>query len=124
MEPKDVIEIWIKRFNAGDANGLANLYAVNAINDQVVFNKPLQGREEIKSMFELEFGRAEMVCIKENLLVAEDWVVLEWSDPLGLRGCGFFKIRSEHIIFQRGYYDQLSFFRIHGLPVPERYLDQ
>jgi hypothetical protein len=26
------------------------------------------------------------------------------------------------IVFQRGYFDQLSFFRLQGLPVPETYL--
>jgi hypothetical protein len=45
--------------------------------------------------------------------------ILEWSDPLGLRGCGFFHILDEKIAFQRGYWDKLSFLRLHGLPLPK-----
>ena len=40
------------------------------------------------------------------------------SDPLGLRGCGFFRIRDGRIVFQRGYWDKLTFLRQHGLPLP------
>ena len=44
---------------------------------------------------------------------------LEWRDPLGLRGCGFFRIADGLIRFQRGYWDRLSFLRQHGLPIPD-----
>ena len=43
--------------------------------------------------------------------------ILEWRDPLGLRGCSFFHIRNNKIAFQRGYWDRLSFLKQHGLPV-------
>jgi hypothetical protein len=33
-------------------------------------------------------------------------------------------VRDGQIVFQRGYFDQLSFFRRQGLPVPETYLGQ
>jgi hypothetical protein len=33
-----------------------------------------------------------------------------------LRGCGFFHVRDGKIAFQRGYWDKLSFLRLHGLP--------
>ena len=52
-----------------------------------------------------------MVCIVE--------AILEWKDPLGVRGCGFFHVVNDRIVFQRGYWDKLTFLRIHGLPVPE-----
>ena len=48
----------------------------------------------------------------------EAWAILEWRDPLGLRGCGFFHVRSSLIQFQRGYWDKLSFLRMHELPLP------
>lgn len=121
MTPKDVVTTWIQRFNAGDVDGLASLYAVDAVNHQVIMD-PLVGREAIRRMFQIEFGRAKMVCVQENLLESGDWAILEWSDPLGLRGCGFFLVKDGEIVFQRGYFDQLSFFRIQGLPVPDRYL--
>ncbi len=55
MTPKEVVEIWIDRFNQTDVDGLADLYAPDAINDQVVFSEPLQGRPAIRRLFELEF---------------------------------------------------------------------
>ena len=121
MTPREVVREWIARFNAGDVAGLANLYAEDAVNHQVV-TEPLRGRAAIRRMFEVEFGRARMVCIEENLLEDGDWAALEWRDPLGLRGCGFFRVAGDRIVFQRGYFDQLSFFRIQGLPVPDTYL--
>ena len=92
-------------------------YLTNATNHQVVF-EPLQGKQAIKKMFEEEFARAEMVCIIENIFEDGDWAILEWKDPKGLRGCGFFQIKNDKIIFQRGYWDMLSFLRQQGLPLP------
>ena len=83
---------------------------------------PLRGRAAIRHMFEVEFARANMTCVVENLFADGEWAILEWSDPNGLRGCGFFQIRDGQIQFQRGYFDQLSFFRLQGIPVPESYL--
>lgn len=121
MTPKELVEEWVARFNRADVAGLASLYAPDAVNHQVV-TEPLQGREAIRGMFEIEFGRAKMTCIKENLFECGEWAILEWRDPLGLRGCGFFHVQDDQIVFQRGYFDQLSFFKLQGLPVPESYL--
>jgi hypothetical protein len=55
----------------------------------------------------------------ENLFNDGDWAILEWKDPLDLRGCGFFQIKQGLIVFQRGYWDKLSFLRAHKLPVTE-----
>jgi limonene-1,2-epoxide hydrolase len=123
MSPKALVEEWVRRFNAGDVEGLARLYAPGAVNHQVVM-EPLRGREAIRRMFEIEFGRAEMVCLVENIFADGEWAILEWRDPKGLRGCGFFQVRDGEIVFQRGYFDQLSFFRQQGLAVPENYLAQ
>ena len=122
--PKDVVRSWIERFNAADSDGLADLYAVDAVNDQVVFSAPLQGREAIREMFEIEFSRATMVCIEERIYECGDTAILQWRDPLGLRGCGFFQIRDGQIVHQKGYFDQLSFFKVQGLEVPDDYLGQ
>jgi limonene-1,2-epoxide hydrolase len=121
MTPRELVREWIARFNAGDADGLAALYAPDAVNHQVV-TEPLHGRDAIRQLFATEFARATMVCIEEALFEDGDWAILEWRDPLGLRGCGFFCVRRGQIVFQRGYFDQLSFFRQQGLPVPEAYL--
>ena len=59
-----------------------------------------------------------MVCQIENIFQDGDWAILEWSDPKGLRGCGFFKVVDDKIVLQRGYFDELSFLRQQGLPLP------
>lgn len=122
MTPKQVVKRWVECFNQADIDGLVALYAEDAINHQVVMD-PLRGRTAIRQMFDTEFARAEMTCLIENLLEAEDWAILEWRDPKGLRGCGFFQVKNGLIVFQRGYFDQLSFFRQQGLPIPPSYLE-
>ena len=116
MTPRQVVEEWVERFNRGDAAGLAELYHPDAVNHQVT-QAPVEGREAIGAMFTREFAAAEMVCLPEAFHEAGDVVALEWRDPLGLRGCGFFTVRQGRIVFQRGYWDKLSFLRLHGLPV-------
>ena len=39
-------------------------------------------------------------------------------------GCGFFTVKDGRIVHQKGYYDQLSFFKAQGLPVPDDYLEE
>ena len=121
LRPRELVEEWVRRFNAADVDGLAALYAEDAVNHQVV-TEPLVGRHAIRQLFEVEFGRAEMTCIVEQILEDGEWAVMEWKDPKGLRGCGFFQVRDGRIVFQRGYFDQLSFFRQQGLSVPAQYL--
>lgn len=117
--PIQVVRAWVEAFNNRDLGALGACYAPDAINHQVA-ETPVEGRSAIISRFREEFARAEMVCIVEHLFEDGDWAILEWKDPLGLRGCGFFHVRSGEIVFQRGYWDKLSFLRLHGLPLPER----
>jgi hypothetical protein len=118
MSPKDVIKKWVTAFNGKDTDTIANLYHESAINHQVM-NSPVEGKAAIRQMFADDFARAEMVCIVENIFQDGEWAILEWRDPLGLRGCGFFHIVDGKIIFQRGYWDKLSFLRQHGMPIPQ-----
>ena len=115
--PKAVVESWVRAFNNADVAALASLYSPDAVNHQVA-EAPVNGREAIRRMFEREFSAAEMTCIVENQLEDGEWAVLEWRDPLGLRGCGVFRIVDGKITFQRGYWDKLSFLRQHKLPMP------
>lgn len=119
MEPVQLIENWVLAFNRGNADELAALYAEDAVNHQVV-TEPVHGRDAIRNMFAKEFGRANMTCQIENLFQDGDWAILEWSDPLGLRGCGFFQIKNDEIVIQRGYFDQLTFLKIQGLPIEKQ----
>ncbi len=116
MTPRAVLEKWISLFNARDIDGLAALYAEDATNHQVAADA-VTGREAIRAMFAREFAGAEMVCIPEAIHEAGDVVALEWRDSNGLRGCGFFTVRNDLITFQRGYWDKLSFLRLHNLPL-------
>jgi limonene-1,2-epoxide hydrolase len=116
MTPKQIVETWVERFNASDAAGMAALYAEDAINHQVM-QDPVHGRAALLAMFEADFARAKMICQIETIHEAGEVAILEWSDPLGLRGCGFFTIRNDLIVFQRGYWDKLSFLKMHGLAI-------
>ena len=114
VRPTDVVARWVELFNAADVEGLAALYAEDAVNHQVVA-EPVVGREAIAEMFRREFSDAEMTCIPEVIHDAGETTILEWIDPAGLRGCGFFTIRDGRIVFQRGYWDKLSFLRLHNV---------
>ena len=116
MTPKEVVTIWITAFNKSDANALAALYSEDAVNHQVA-NEPITGKANIHQMFVTEFAHAEMICIPENIFEDGEWAILEWKDPKGLRGCGFFHIQKDKIIFQRGYWDKLSFHKLHHIPL-------
>ncbi len=117
MTPRQLVESWVDAFNRADADALAALHADNAVNHQVA-EAPVAGREAIRRMFAAGFETADMTCMIENLFEDGEWAILEWRDPLGLRGCGFFQIVDGRIRFQRGYWDKLSFLRMHGLPLP------
>jgi hypothetical protein len=117
MRPRDLIEKWVEAFNEGNAERISEFYHEDAINHQVT-NEPIVGKIAIRKMFENEFSQADMTCIIENIFEDDNWAILEWKDPLGLRGCGFFQIENEKIKFQRGYWDKLSFLRQHKLPIP------
>ena len=118
MRPRDLVQAWVEAFNRADAEGLAAFYTEDAVNHQVA-ESPVHGREAIRRMFVSGFATATMHCIVEHIFEDGDWAILEWRDPLGLRGCGFFHVLDGKIVLQRGYWDKLSFLRTQGLPVPD-----
>jgi hypothetical protein len=117
MTPEALVRDWVAAFNTADADAMAAFYAEDAINHQVV-RDPVVGRQAIREMFAAEFAVADMVCEIENLFEDGEWAILEWTDPKGLRGCGFFHVVDGLIVFQRGYFNELSFLRQQGLPLP------
>ncbi|MEQ1490719.1 MAG: nuclear transport factor 2 family protein [Terricaulis sp.] len=114
MSPRDRVRAWVEAFNNADVEGLAAMYSEDAINHQVA-NELVVGRAAIRTMFAEGFAQAEMVCIPDNIFEDGGWAILEWKDPKGLRGCGFFQFQNGVIVFQRGYWDKLSFIKLHGL---------
>ena len=113
MKPRELVQVWVEAFNRAEVDTLASLYHEDAINHQVA-GSPVKGRSAIREMFWNGFAAAEMTCIVENLFQDGEWAMLEWRDPKGLRGCGFFHIQHDKIAFQRGYWDKLSFLKSHG----------
>ena len=99
MKPREIILSFVVHFNKADAQGLSELYHETAINHQVN-TEPVIGKKAIEEMFEREFALAGMVCIVENIFEDGEWAILEWKDPLGLRGCGFFHVVDGKIVFQ------------------------
>src|SRR4051812_47750515 len=118
MQPRELVQAWIVAFNRADPDALAAFYTEDAVNHQVV-ESPVQERRAIRDMFAAGFAAAEMACIPENIFEEGEWAILEWRDPLGLRGCGFFHVREGKIVFQRGYWDKLSFMRSQGVKLPD-----
>ncbi len=116
MTPREIVKLWVEAFNNADAETIAGLYAEHAIKHQVN-NDPIEGRNAIRQMFATEFSRAKMTCVPENIFEDGEWGILEWKDPKGLRGCGFFRIIDDKIRFQRGYVDKLTFHILHSIPL-------
>lgn len=114
MSSKELVTQWVAAFNAADVLALKALYAPDAVNHQMP-NEKIEGREAIAVMFQQEFAQANMVCIPIQLIAEGNWVVLEWRDPNGLQGCGFFHIENGLIHTQRGYWDKLSFLKLNKL---------
>lgn len=116
LSPKELVNKWVDAFNSGDVDAIVSLYDNDATNHQVA-NEPVVGIEAIRKMFTDEFSIANMICIVEHIFEDGQWAILEWRDPLGLRGCGFFHVVNGKILFQRGYWDKLSFLKQHNLPI-------
>lgn len=108
LRPKEVICKWVDAFNSHDVESIVSLYHDNATNHQVT-NDPVIGIDAIREMFTVEFSTADMTTIVENIFEDGQWAILEWKDPLGLRGCGFFHVVNEKILFQRGYWDKRAY---------------
>jgi limonene-1,2-epoxide hydrolase len=118
MQPRQLVHAWVEAFNRADAQALAGFYSEDAVNHQVA-EAEFHGREAIRDMFTAGFATAKMVCIAERIFEDGEWAILEWRDPLGLRGCGFFQVVDGKIVFQRGYWDKLTFLKAQGRPLPE-----
>lgn len=126
MTPKELVRAFHRAFVSRDVDALIALYADDAVNHQVA-EEPLRGKGAIRRGFE-EFFRAFPNETTEVLNLFEDgeWGIWEWRGgsadaPPGspvVHGCGFFHVQGGKIVFQRGYWDKLTFLCAHGLPVP------
>jgi steroid delta-isomerase-like uncharacterized protein len=134
MEPKQLLRIWIDAFQRWETDAVVACYADEAVNLQVAAGEPAVGIEQIRNdTAEFFRGFPDAWSRVENLLGDGDWAAWEWvgggtfmgefygNQPTGetfeIRGCGFFNFRDGKIVFQRGYWDKLSWFKQVGLPI-------
>ena len=104
MSAEALIEQWVALFNAGDAAGIAELHAEDGVNHQIAL-APVVGRPAIADFHRETFAGGPLTCTPLNLVVEGEWGALEWTDPDGFRGCGFFQVRDGLIMHQRGYWE-------------------
>jgi limonene-1,2-epoxide hydrolase len=70
-----------------------------------------------KIAFDFAAVQKPLTALMNQLFQRYNKKLLEWKDPKGLRGCGFFQIENGKIIFQRGYWDKATWFGQVGLPI-------
>jgi hypothetical protein len=112
VSTRRTIEAWVERFNAGDVAAISALYAEDAVNHQIPL-EPVVGRAAIEEFHRRTFSAGPLTCTPINLVVDGEWAALEWTDPDGMRGCGFFQVRDGLIALQRGYWDSAQLKVIH-----------
>ena len=133
-ESKKLIRKWIDAFTRKDLEAVMDCYADDAVNFQVAAGAPAVGIEQIrKDTAEFFKGFPDAYSIVENIIADEDWAAWEWngggtfsgefygSQPTGkryeLRGSGFLQFKDGKIIYQRGYWDKLTWFGQIGLKI-------
>ena len=75
MSAKSIVKKWVNAFHNADVDALASLYAADATHHPVA-DEPVVGRENIRAMFEREFGAANKTCIVENVFEDGEWAIL------------------------------------------------
>ena len=76
-------------------------------------NDAVHGHIAIGKMFASEFKeKPQMVCIPVQIIAQNEWAALEWTDPNGYCGCGFFQIINDCILTLRGYWVKLSLLKV------------
>ena len=133
-DSKKLLQNWIDAFQRCDVDAVVAFYADDAVNFQMAAGEPAVGIEQIRRDTEEFFrGFPDAWSRVDNLIGDGGWAAWEWfgggtfvgefygNQPTGktfeLRGCGFFNFRDGKIIYQRGYWDKLSWFKQVGLPI-------
>lgn len=117
MRAIDVVQKWVELFNAADVDTIMGLYADEA-SLHVAFAPPIEGKGGIRGSFEQYFAAGKLHCNVEHVHDAGESAVLEWRDSMGLLGVNVYEVRGGRIVRQRNYFDQLTFFRKLGIPLP------
>ena len=115
MTANEIATAWLQTYNEGNAQALAQFYHPEAVHDRVA-DITLEGSAAIRKKYEEEFATARLQCRIENIHEADPWIILEWQDSMGFRGCVFFKIENQQIVHQKSYWDSLSYMKHYNLP--------
>jgi len=99
-KPREVVQMWLEALNRADSDVLAGFYAKDAI-DLQMNGEQVEGRAAIHAVFTRHFERDRPTRVAENFLKDGEWVVLEWHDPPGGRGCSVFRVPYGRIATQR-----------------------
>ena len=133
-DSKSLLRTWIGAFQSCELDAVIACYADDAVNLQVAAGEPSLGIEQIRrDTAEFFQGFPDAWSRVENLIGDGDRAAWEWvgggtfagefygNQPTGrtfeIRGCGFFTFRDSKIVYQRGYWDKLSWFSQIGLPI-------
>lgn len=125
--PRAVVIAFFEAFNRHDVEGMAALYAADAVNHQMP-SEPLRGREAIRRSFVEAFQAVpDMGCKVVHVMEDGDWGAAEWEGwgtarapdggarPYRMNGCGFFQVRGGLVVQQRGYWDSATMARQAGV---------
>lgn len=116
MRPKEIVTKWVKRFNAGDAAGIAELYHEDAVNHQVT-QEPVVGRGATRALFAREFAAAKMVCIVEAIHEAGEVAALEMARPARTARLRLLYCAGRAYRFPARLLGQALIPKMHGLPI-------
>ncbi|MBU2959161.1 nuclear transport factor 2 family protein [Paracoccus sp. 1_MG-2023] len=102
MSHIELLRKWVEAFNTGHVETMAMLYADHAVNFQTK-NLLSVGKSAIIRGFVEEFSRPRISRSVDNIHEDGEWMILEWKDALGYRGCQIFQMAGGSIVLQRGY---------------------
>ena len=129
---KHLVEKWAEAYNSHNADAIAELYHDDAVNTQIPYPSPVQGREGIRAVYKKTFQAFPDIRLEvEKLLENGDGAAIEWvfkgtmsgdfagHPPTGrgfnMRGCEAFQFREGKIISQHGYWDKQTMFSQLGI---------
>lgn len=81
--PQEFLEQQVKLLQAGDAAGLAQRYAEDAV--FVRFDRIAQGRDEIRKLFEDYLAEQPQITGMDGLQVTDDLILYQAAEQLGGR---------------------------------------
>lgn len=117
MNNRDILDKFLEFYNSKNIDELVNLYTEDATNYQIA-NEPVVGKEQIRKMFTDQFSKVKTHCEPVKIIEQDNYAVMEWRDPKNFQGCSIFEFKNGKIYQQRGYWDKLSFFKLHEIPFP------